>query len=78
VSRIAGENFVFVAQPQADSKADPALFAKQKLVKLGDIKGNNYQVISGLKPGEKIVVSGLLNLNDGAPIIPQAQQTSSP
>lgn len=78
VSRIAGENFVFVAQPQADSKADPALFAKQKLVKLGDIKGNNYQVISGLKPGEKIVVSGLLNLNDGVPIIPQAQPTSSP
>lgn len=74
VSRIAGENFVFVAQPASDSK----LVAKQKLVKLGDIQGNNYQVISGLKPGEKIVVSGLLNLNDGVPIIPQTQPTTSP
>lgn len=74
VSRIAGENFVFVAQPQADSK----LIAKQKPVKLGAIKGNNYQVIQGLKPGEKIIVSGLLNLIDGAPIIPQAQPVSSP
>ncbi|MEO8890928.1 MAG: efflux RND transporter periplasmic adaptor subunit [Coleofasciculaceae cyanobacterium] len=86
VTRIAGENFVFVAQPPADPKVDPKadpkadtkLIAKQKLVKLGDIQGNNYQVITGLKPGEKIVVSGLLNLTDGAPIIPQAQPTSSP
>jgi multidrug efflux pump subunit AcrA (membrane-fusion protein) len=45
---------------------------------LGEIKGNNYQVIEGLKPGEKIIVSGLLNLTDGAPIIPQAQAGSSP
>lgn len=74
VSRVAGENFVFVAQSQADSK----LIAKQKPVKLGEIKGNNYQVIEGLKPGEKIIVSGLLNLTDGAPIIPQAQPTNSP
>jgi RND family efflux transporter MFP subunit len=74
VSRIAGENFVFVAQNQADSKQ----VAKQKPVKLGEIKGNNYQVIEGLKPGEKIVVSGLLNLTDGAPIIPQAQAANSP
>jgi RND family efflux transporter MFP subunit len=74
VSRIAGENFVFVAQGQTDSK----LIARQKPVKLGEIKGNNYQVIEGLKPGEKIIVSGLLNLTDGAPIIPQAQAGSSP
>jgi RND family efflux transporter MFP subunit len=71
---IAGKNFVFVAQGQTDSK----LIARQKPVKLGEIKGNNYQVIEGLKPGEKIIVSGLLNLTDGAPIIPQAQAGSSP
>lgn len=74
VSRIAGENFVFIAQDQADSKQ----VAKQKPVKLGEIKGNNYQVIEGLKPGEKVIVSGLLNLTDGAPIIPQAQAANSP
>lgn len=74
VSRIAGENFVFVAQGQTDSK----LVAKQKPVKLGEIKGNNYQVIEGLKPGEKVIVSGLLNLADGAPVIPQAPPVNSP
>jgi RND family efflux transporter MFP subunit len=68
ISRVAGQNFVFVAQTQGESK----LIARQKPVKLGEIKGNNYQVTEGLQPGEKIVVSGILNLSDGAPIIPES------
>lgn len=66
ISRVAGQTFVFVAQQQ-----DQKQIAKQKPVKLGSIQGNNYQVLEGLQPGEKIVTSGLLNLTDGAPIIPQ-------
>jgi multidrug efflux pump subunit AcrA (membrane-fusion protein) len=38
---------------------------------LGDIQGNNYAVLDGLQAGETIVVSGILNLQDGTPIIPQ-------
>jgi RND family efflux transporter MFP subunit len=68
ISRVAGQNFVFVAEGQAPSK----LIARQKPVKLGEIKGNKYRVLEGLKSGEKIVVSGLLNLADGAPIIPDS------
>jgi RND family efflux transporter MFP subunit len=68
ISRVAGQNFVFVAQGQGQSK----LIARQKPVKLGKIQGNNYRVLEGLKPGEKIIVSGLLNLTDGAPIIPES------
>ena len=68
ISRVAGQNFVFVAQEQGQSK----LIARQKPVKLGEIQGNNYGGLEGLKPGEKIVVSGLLNLTDGAPIIPES------
>jgi RND family efflux transporter MFP subunit len=64
---IAGQDFVYVAQ-QEESK----LIARQKPVKLGEIKGNNYQVIEGLQAGEKIVVSGTLNLSDGAPIVPES------
>lgn len=67
ISRVAGQNFVFIAQPQGQAK----LVARQKPVKLGSIQGNNYQVLEGLKPGEKIVVSGLLNLTDGAAIQPE-------
>lgn len=70
VSRIGGQNFVYVADAQGQGQSK--LVAKQKPVKLGDIKGNNYQVLEGLKPGDKLVVSGILNLSDGAPIIPES------
>lgn len=72
VTRLAGEPFVYVAQTQQTSQqGQPQLIARQKPVELGDIKGNNYQVLEGLQPGEKLVVSGILNLKDGAPIIPE-------
>ena len=77
VSRLAGETFVYVAQPKGQSpQGQPQLIARQKPVKLGEIKGNNYQVIEGIQPGEKIVVSGILNLKDGAPIIPEDNKES--
>jgi multidrug efflux pump subunit AcrA (membrane-fusion protein) len=65
VSRMAGQNFVFVAETDEQSKA---LVARQKPVKLGKIQGNSYQVLQGLKPGEKLVVSGIQNLSDKLPI----------
>ncbi|MGF1934963.1 MAG: efflux RND transporter periplasmic adaptor subunit [Nostoc sp. ChiQUE02] len=79
VSRLGGETFVFVAQaPQEKSKPGaPNLVAQQKPVKLGVIEGNNYQVIEGLKAGDKIVVSGILNLTNGAPIAPAPEQVGS-
>ncbi|MBR8837447.1 MAG: efflux RND transporter periplasmic adaptor subunit [Stigonema ocellatum SAG 48.90 = DSM 106950] len=74
VSPVAGENFVYVTQMTKQSpQGKPQLVARQKRVKLGNIRGNNYQVLQGLEPGEKIIVSGLLNLRDGAPINPQPQ-----
>lgn len=83
ISRLGGETFVFVAQKsdqpagngqspkEKATQGEPALVAKQRPVKLGAIQGNQYQVLEGLQPGEQIVVSGLLNLTDGAAIAPQ-------
>ncbi|MBK1989326.1 efflux RND transporter periplasmic adaptor subunit [Sphaerospermopsis aphanizomenoides BCCUSP55] len=71
VSRIAGENFVFLAQTEKSTQGNSQLIAKQKRVKLGDLKGNDYQIIEGLKADEKIIVSGVQNLRDGLPIIPE-------
>ncbi|MBN3994344.1 MAG: efflux RND transporter periplasmic adaptor subunit [Nostoc sp. NMS2] len=66
------------AEAPAEQKAGaPSLVAQQKPVKLGVIEGNNYQVIEGLKAGDKIVVSGILNLTNGAPITPAAQEVGS-
>ncbi|BAC91928.1 efflux RND transporter periplasmic adaptor subunit [Gloeobacter violaceus] len=67
ISRVAGQNFVFVAQAPEAGK----LVARQRPVVLGDIQGNDYQVKSGLKANERIVVSGTLKLTDGAPIVAQ-------
>ncbi|MCC5652424.1 efflux RND transporter periplasmic adaptor subunit [Nostoc sp. XA013] len=79
VSRLGGETFVFVAQAPAEKPKPgaPSLVAQQKPVKLGVIEGNNYQVIQGLKAGEKIVVSGILNLTNGAPITLAPQEVGS-
>jgi hypothetical protein len=72
VNRVAGETFVYVTQTQTSPNGTSQLIARQKRVQLGDIRGNNYQVISGLQPNETIITSGLLNLRDGVPIVPES------
>ncbi len=72
VSPVAGQNFVYVAQEQKTPDGKTQMVARQKRVKLGNITGNNYQVQEGLEPGDRIIVSGLLNLKDGAPIAPES------
>jgi RND family efflux transporter MFP subunit len=65
IIRIGGQAFVFVAQ-----KSDKGTEAKQRAVTLGDTVGNDYAVIDGLKPGDKVIVSGIQFLVDGAPVQP--------
>jgi RND family efflux transporter MFP subunit len=75
ISQISGENFVFVAQRNAckDGGKPPVnQIVCQRLVKLGEIQGQSYQVLDGLKPGDAIAVSGILKLKDGAPIQPES------
>jgi RND family efflux transporter MFP subunit len=64
VLRINGQFFAFVAEPGAGG----ALTAKQRAIKVGAIVGDDYPVLEGIKPGERIVVSGAQKLMDGAPI----------
>ena len=64
VLRINGQFFAFVAEPTAGGK----LIAKQRAIKVGPIAGDNYPVLDGIKPGERVVVSGAQKLADGAPI----------
>lgn len=70
VTTIAGQNFVFVAQERTIEGKSQTV-AHQVPVVLGDIQGANYQVTKGLNPGDQIIVSGVLKLRDGAPIVPQ-------
>lgn len=71
VSRLGNKTFVFVAQPAEHSSPDkPLLIAKQKLIQLGSLQGNDYQVLEGLEAGQQIVTAGIMNLRDDTPIMP--------
>jgi RND family efflux transporter MFP subunit len=70
VLRISGQYFAFVAEESKGPDGKPALVAKQRPITIGPISGNSYPVLSGLKPGEQVVVSGAQKLADGAPIVP--------
>jgi len=72
VTRLGGEAFVYVAQRKQSPQGEAQLIAQQKSIELGQARGNNYQVIKGLQPGEEIITSGLLNLRNGAPIVPES------
>jgi multidrug efflux pump subunit AcrA (membrane-fusion protein) len=45
---------------------------RQQPVKLGAIQGQSYQVLDGVKPGDRIALTQLLNLKDGTPIQPES------
>ncbi|MBW4605030.1 MAG: efflux RND transporter periplasmic adaptor subunit [Calothrix sp. FI2-JRJ7] len=70
VSRVSGGTFVYVAEALPDKSGK--YIARQRQVKLGNATGNNYQVLEGLQPNDKVITSGLLNLRDGDTIIPQS------
>jgi RND family efflux transporter MFP subunit len=65
VTRVGGQPFVFVAQP-----AGNGFIAHQQSVTLGDTVGNMYDVTGGLKPGDKVIVSGTQFLVNGMPVQP--------
>ncbi len=67
VSRIGGQYFAFVAEPNDKG----GYVARQKPLKVGQMVGNNYAVLDGIKPGDKVIVSGTQFLIDGAPVTPQ-------
>jgi multidrug efflux pump subunit AcrA (membrane-fusion protein) len=87
VVRINGQYFAFVAAeagaPQgqdAQGRGAPGrqggppasgLVARQRPVTLGPIVGDSYAVLSGISAGDRVVVSGVQRLADGAPIQPQ-------
>ncbi|MEM6755148.1 MAG: efflux RND transporter periplasmic adaptor subunit, partial [Cyanobacteria bacterium P01_C01_bin.38] len=72
ISRVGNQAFVFVAGNEKNEESgEMQQVVKQRPVQLGQIQGNSYRVIEGLKPGERIATTGILNLSDGAAIAPE-------
>ena len=65
VTRLAGQHFVFVAEP-----VQQAFVARQKPITVGAIVGEDYIVRGGLKPGDRVIVSNVQKIGDGAPVKP--------
>lgn len=65
VSRLAGQHFVFVAE-----EGQQGVVARQKPVTLGEVSGEDYLVRGGLMAGERVIVSNVQKLGDGAPVKP--------
>lgn len=93
ISRLGGKNFLFVAKPFKDSGCEaPAkggfgapttvepdqLTAVQTEVELGKIVGNNQEVTKAITPRDRIVTSGILQLQNCMPIAEATQAAPSP
>ncbi|WP_063624705.1 efflux RND transporter periplasmic adaptor subunit [Leptolyngbya sp. Heron Island J] len=87
ITRLGGQTFVYVvaeapseteqaaATPPAEpaGEAAPQQMAQLRPVTLGAMQDNSFQVVEGLDNGEVIVTTGLLNLQDGTPIVVLAE-----
>jgi RND family efflux transporter MFP subunit len=65
ITQIGGQHFVYVAENQ-----NGHYVAIQKSIQLGSTTDNSYEVKSGLQPGDKVIVSGMQFLVNGAPVQP--------
>jgi multidrug efflux pump subunit AcrA (membrane-fusion protein) len=64
LNRINGQFFAYVAEPGDGGTT----VARQRAIEPGPVVGNDYVIKSGLKPGEKLIVSGVQKIRDGAPV----------
>lgn len=71
VLQVSGKSFAYVAETN-NSEGQEQQVARMRPVTLGEIQEQSYQVIDGLKPGDSLVVSGILRLRDGVPIQPES------
>jgi RND family efflux transporter MFP subunit len=62
----AGQSFVWAVR----ERGAQGLFAELQPVQVGQVEGQTFAVLKGLRVGDKIVVSGVQKLRPGAPVMP--------
>ncbi len=67
VTRVSGQYFVYVAE-----QGQQGFVARQKPITVADLVGEEYIVRSGIKEGERLIISNIQKLGDGAPVKPAA------
>lgn len=71
VTRTGNQGFVFVVNEKAKDQKTQAV-AEQRPVTLGQIVGDQYEVVKGIKPGEQIAISNIQKLKNGVSVQPQS------
>jgi RND family efflux transporter MFP subunit len=72
VTRINGQFFAFLAVNDGKSAV-----ARQRILKLGEVIGNDFVVLDGLQAGDHIIVSGTQFLQDGMAVAEQVQSSGT-
>ena len=62
-------NSVFIVTDMKGPDGSPYRGVRQQLVKLGSARGDQVAVVTGVKPGEEVVTSGVFKLRNGAAIL---------
>ncbi len=60
---------VFTVAPGTGPDGKQALIATQKFVRIGDTRGDQVAVLSGVAPGDQVVTAGQLKLHNGANVM---------
>ena len=75
---------VYVIEPKSDKDGTPSLVVRQQFVRTGSARGDFLTVESGLKPGDRIVSSGVFKLRNGVSVtennerVPKAAEAPRP
>jgi membrane fusion protein (multidrug efflux system) len=64
-----GDTVFVVEKSGVDDKGNPRLTVQQRFVKLGDTRGDQIAVLSGIKAGEVIVSGGQMKLRNGTVVV---------
>lgn len=64
-----GETVYIVKQNGKDAKGQPILIAEQHFVTLGQTRGDQVAILSGLTQGDSVITAGQLKLKNGSPIV---------
>jgi len=60
---------VYVVEESKGPDGKPLLTAKQTFVTVGETRGDQVAILTGIKPGEMVVTSGQLKLKNGSAVI---------
>ncbi|HTP42906.1 MAG TPA: efflux transporter periplasmic adaptor subunit, partial [Nitrospiria bacterium] len=64
-----GESVYVIEEGGKGADGKPVLTARQTFVTVGETRGDQVAIVTGIKPGEMVITSGQLKLKNGSPVV---------